>query len=317
MDPSFYKSLVVVNKSARNGRAMKIWRNIRMDVLRRIPGYFDEIAFSPGDDLQNEIKRYIREKHINCIISAGGDGTVNHILNHLLRIEGLNSDKYYIGGVGLGSSNDFIKPCLTRIGNVPIRLEFSSPKIQDIGVVKFHDRNNELFTRYFIINASIGVAAEANLYFSCSDFFLNMIKKQSIQAAILFAAIRTIITYKNIHASLIYNGTTKKLDLVNLSIIKNNFISGRFHYDQQVFPDDGFLGLNYCHDMTKVELIRTLMGLYDGHFSGKPKTYTARTKELVLTPEKSVAIETDGEIFRGSDIQFSILPKAIHVLGLK
>jgi diacylglycerol kinase family enzyme len=68
--------------------------------------------------------------------------------------------------------------------------------------------------------------------------------------------------------------------------------------------------------MTKFELIRTLIGLYYGHFSGRPKTYTFRTKELKIKPEKFIAIETDGEVFQGTDIHFSILPRAIHVLGL-
>ena len=311
-----FRTLIVVNNSARNGEAKSIWKNIRSDVLRQIRGQTAEISFTSGDTVDEKLKTTIQNHRINCIISAGGDGSVNHIVNLLMNMQGQLSNHFYLGAIGLGSSNDFIKPVRTKIRNIPVRLGFDTSNFHDIGVVNYCSESNFQATRYFIINAGLGVVAEANSFFNSQDLFLGLLKNISTNSAIIYTAIRSIIAYKNIRILLIHNGLAKKLSLSNLSIIKNNFISGSFHYDQLVDPGEGRLGLNYCYDMTKWELIRTLIDLNSGNFTGKPKTHTSKITQLDIIPENQIAIETDGEVFLGKDIHFTVRQNAIQVLGL-
>jgi len=311
-----FRTLIIVNTYARHGKAKSVWEKIKKDVLCQIKGETIEILFSPGDPFNETVINLIQNQQINCILTAGGDGTVNYMLNLLMNTKGLLLNQFFLGGIGLGSSNDFIKPVKTKIKNVPVRMGFDTSQLHDVGVVQYCNENELPATRYFLINAGVGVVAEANLYFNSKAPLLGLFKRISTNFAIIYAALRSIKVYKNIHLIINENGLVKKLNLSNLSVIKNNFISGSFHYDQLVDSDEGCLGLNYCYDMTSGELIRTLIDLYSGIFSGKPKTYTSKITQLDVKPGNLIAIETDGEVFRGTDIHFRIRSMAIQVLGL-
>ncbi len=316
MESNIFQTLILINESAGNGRAGRIWKAIKSDILKQVPGHPIEITYSAGQNPNEKMKALLETGDINCLITAGGDGSMNHLLNLLFTLKGNHLDNLTIGGIGLGSSNDFIKPCKTRIRNVPVRLGFENCKKNDVGVLKFQDKNEKWHTRYFLINASIGVTAEANLLFNKGDWMLNFLKRHYVPAAIYYAGIKTILSFKNISVDLICQEKTVTLNLSNLAVNKHNYVSGGLHYDQNLKPDDAFLGLNYCYDMTVFELIRTLLDLRKGVFSGKQKRESVMVRELDINSEQYVAIETDGEIQQGGQIRFYIIPKAINVLGL-
>jgi len=316
MKANNFRTLIVINESAGNGRAGKLWKGIRTDILKRIPGHTIEIAYSSGQDPGERLMEFLETSQINSLIIAGGDGSVNHILNSLFTVKSHPLENLTIGGIGLGSSNDFIKPCKTRIRNIPVRLDFDNFTRNDVGVLKYQDENDKWHTRYFLINASIGVTAEANLFFNKGDRVLNFLKRQYFPAAMYYAAIKIILNYMNIKADLRYQDKTVTLNLSNLAVNKNNYVSGGLHYDQKLKPYDTYLGLNYCYDMSVFELVRTLIDLRKGIFSGKKKRESIMVRELSIDSERCVAIETDGEIQQGNHVRFSILPRAVNVLGL-
>ncbi len=311
-----YTTLIIVNANACNGKALKKWTCIQSEVMKLIPGIKYEMISYTHNTLDWKINEFIQNKDINCFISAGGDGSVNQLINILYRIFGHKLDHITIGGIGLGSSNDFIKPAKTLFRKIPIRLDYNNINHQDLGIVKFCDPQKNREMRCFIINASLGVTAEANGFFNSDNGIIHFLKDTSTMLAIWYAAIRSIFCYKNIPAIIRLNGTDAKMAISNMAVLKQNFISGGFRYDSLVSLNDGFLGLNYCYDMNKRELILTLSDLLNGHFSGKPKRITRKIKEFIVEPSANVAIETDGEVFYGRDIQFSVIPKAIKVLGI-
>jgi diacylglycerol kinase (ATP) len=311
-----YTTLIIVNAHACNGKALKKWACIQPEVTKLIPGIkYELISYTPSM-LQWKINEFIQRKDINCFISAGGDGAINHLINILYRIYGHKLDRITIGGIGLGSSNDFIKPAKKIFKKIPVRLDFDNIIQQDLGIVKFCNCKKNREMRCFIINASLGVTAEANGFFNSNNGIIHFLKDTSTMLAIWYAAIRSIFCYKNIPAIVRENGTDVKMGISNLAVIKQNYISGGFRYDSMISLDDGFLGLNYCYDMNKIELLHTLSDLLKGHFSGRAKRIARRIKEFSVKPHDNVSIETDGEVFYGKDIQFSVIPKAINVLGI-
>lgn len=311
-----FNTLIIVNANACNGKALKKWKAIRPDVVKLIRGTkYEMISHSPNT-LEGKINEFIHEKDINCFISAGGDGALNHLINILYRMLGPKLDQITVGGIGLGSSNDFIKPIKKIIKKVPVRLDFDNAQLQDLGIVKFSDCHEYSDQRCFLINASIGVTAEANSLFNSNNKSVHFLKGIEVKLAIWYAAIRSIIGFKNIPARVRLNGKDVQMSISNMAIIKQNFISGGFRYDSLVSLNDGFLGLNYCYNMNRRELLNTLSDLYKGCFSGKPKRISTKIKRFSVHPHQNISIETDGEVFSGRDIQFHVIPKAIKVLGI-
>ena len=309
------KPLILDNCSSKGGTAKRIWSGMKDEIINRFPVkpviFFYDFPFL-GDGY-SELDELIRENDINTLISAGGDGSVNYLTNYLADRECGN--KLSLGAIGLGSSNDFHKPIQNVINGIPLRLNYQNRIQSDLGKVEFCDSRGRQKSKYFIINASIGVTAEANLLFNRSSGLLPFLKKRWTNGAIIYSTLRTFLTFKNFSARLEFGGKVQSVNLSNLSVLKSPHVSGNMKYDQDINPGDGRLGLNYCCDLNIPDLLKLMNDLGKGRFEGKPKRFSYYTTSLRIQTEKPVALETDGEVEVGSNFIFSILPRAITTLG--
>lgn len=274
------KYAVLVNLDANNGRAARRWESIAAEVALRLPPGTRVISFHPPTDLKPILKALLQEG-VQGFVSAGGDGSANFLLNLLLRETGEDARPLILGGIGLGSSNDFIKPKQHFLQGLPTRLETQTASLVDVGKAEFRDTSGEWKVQYFIANASLGVTAEANWFFNHGDWFVQFTKDRWTDLAIVYAALRTIMRFKNFQAILAFEREVLETKLSNLAVLKSPYVSGSFHFDDPVQRDDGFFGLNACLDMKKTELLGVLAGLAKGHFRGRPKTLSIAKKRAV------------------------------------
>lgn len=253
---------IILNKNAGGGTALKNWEKIEHEVQKRFETI--ELFESQQPDLLRQvIAKSIQEQDYNFII-AGGDGTVNLFINNL--IEALNGEqinKIKIGVIGIGSSNDFCKPydLQSTIDKFPCKINFSSSMQRDVGIIKYRS-GTQFFHKYFLLNASIGVTAQANDYFNKPDKFLSFLKKYFKSLAIFYAAIKTIFTYKNFEVQIIVNPDKAYCYPVsNLSIIKNPNISGSLSYPIEADYQNGLFDIYLAHSMNSFDLIDLLRSL--------------------------------------------------------
>ena len=197
------------------------------------------------------------------------------------------------------------------IRGIPVQIHPNNNRFSDIGMVSYTDEKNELHSRYFIINASIGITADANQLFNQGDLFIRTMKSRFVGVTILYTALRTLATYKNKDVIIMDNGKSQELRVANISITKSPYISGSFHYDMCPARDSGKLGFHCSGDMTRWEIIKTLMDLSKGKYSGSPKRETEYLEKIRISSDLSMALETDGEVQMGRDFTFSVLPGAI------
>ena len=310
-----WKPAILVNRNAGARRGASRYGKIRDHVLQLLPVGTRERFTGNAGELQDHLRELIADG-CNCFISAGGDGSVNALLNALLGggIK-LNGKRIAIGAIALGSSNDFCKPVLHTILDTPVRLGVNGTSLQDVGCIRFKDEKGIWQTTYFIVNASVGVTAEANLLFNQKDFFLSITKERFVNLAIVYAAVRTILAYKNIPISMRFDQREYVGKTANVAILKNPNVSGSFRYDQQILPQDGFLGLNYCGDISRFQLLKTLIGLGRGEFIRRGSGSSEFVKNITIHSEVPIALETDGEVRLTEAMNFSVLPSSIHVLN--
>lgn len=315
------KPLVIVNLAANQGKGTRRWEKIAPRLRAMLPKETKYILYEPPFPLEDTLNEYVVKNNFNGVISAGGDGTVNLVLNTLMTLHGVKTEGVYLGGIGLGSSNDFVKPLEAAIDATPVRIRPENSLLADIGKVRFIGADGEKKTRYFIVNASVGITAEANANFNRGNQPVRFLKPRMLNLAILYTAVRTILTFKNFPVTLkikpVEQGTLQevKISLSNLSVLKNPHVSGSYTYDQDVKVDDGLLGVNYCGDMSKWQLLDVLWDLRRGRFSGKPKRFSLKASGLAVLPEKFVALEMDGEVVDATEAYFSLSRRKINLLG--
>ncbi len=154
-----------------------------------LPGDRLSVAESIGEALDRG------ERHF---VAAGGDGTVNLLLNTLLALKPERETGLAVGAIALGSSNDFHKPVQPWqcTGGISCKIDFSAATPRDVVHVSYSGKGGEA-CRFFLINASAGLTAEANAFFNNTDRLLGWLKQRYTDPAILYAAIRTILRYRN------------------------------------------------------------------------------------------------------------------------
>lgn len=303
---------IIINPHCHQGEGWKRWKQIRSGVLDRLPSA-KEIVTENTDALGLQLADIFNTHHESCIISAGGDGSIHLVANALLQLE--QPSRHALGAIGLGSSNDFLKPFQSFIGKVPMRINTNSYFLHDIGEVNYIDQNNVRQKKYFIINASIGVTAEGNWNFNNPGKILKWLKRIHTGAAINYTALTTIFAYRNKPVTLRFNEEETTMAISNINILKIPFVSGSLHYRQNILPDDGLLGLNICRDMKRMELIQTLMQLEKGNFVPGAKRVSTFTKKIQILSPAPIVFECDGETTESTHIEVIVRPKAITLLN--
>ncbi|MFN2438442.1 MAG: diacylglycerol kinase family protein [Chitinophagaceae bacterium] len=306
---------IIINPNCNQGRGWKRWLSIRSDVSKQLL-QAKEIVTEKGEDLSIQLKKILESNEEAFIISAGGDGSIHTLVNMLLKSGNSNKKNISIGAIGLGSSNDFLKPFQSVIKNIPVRINIARPYLlHDVGKAVYLDEKNNQKEKLFIINASFGVTAEGNWNFNNPRRLLKWLKTNSTRLAISYTAISTILSYKNKYATIRFNGEEQQLNISNINILKIPYVSGSLHYKQAILRDDGRLGLNICFNMNKRELLQTLFNLEKGRFTENNKRISTFANDFQLVSDIPIVFECDGETEKATCVQVSVIPKAIKILG--
>jgi len=306
--------LLLINPYSAGGSAISKWKRIEHFVARSVPKM--EIHSLDGKDRTSRLIGEALSAGETDFVAAGGDGTVNFTLNCLLDFAMPGQlAQLRLGAIGLGSSNDFHKPF--RLHQVPSRisckLDFSRSLLRDVGCLTY-DTSEGSTSVYFLINASCGLTAEANSFFNNPDRFLRQLKRLNTPTAIVYAATKTILKYRNIPVHL-DSGAGKDFTtpLTNLGVLKSPHFSGSLRYDTPNQLDSGQFIVTLCSDMTRWKVFHLFQSLSKGQFEHMAKTRSWGAQSLAISAEKPFAIEFDGEVTRTTTAKFTILPRHLKV----
>jgi len=304
------KAAVLINLSSNNGNACKKWLRIKSEVKKRLPEDTIYICYEMPVSLKNLMKSLISNERVTRFISAGGDGSVNLLINSLAQISP-GMEQFTFGAIGLGSSNDFLKPKTEKIKGIPVKLDFSKVIKSDLGKVTFSNDAKSQSTRYFAVNASLGFTAEGNRSFNRGDRIIRFLKPKSVNLAIFWTVLKTLFLFQNKTVKLCFNGKECTKQITNVSVAKNPNVSGSFRYDVVTAPDSGKLGFYLAEDFSKAGILKLLFNLLRNRFSQLKKCHVSMIDSIEIESDIPIALETDGEIYTGSRFTFSIVPKAI------
>lgn len=294
------------------GKGWSKWKKVEPALRHRFGAFEVEEIKSPSQ-LSNQIEEAI-EGGERLFIAAGGDGTVNLMMNALM-VSSVAKQEFTLGAVGLGSSNDYHKPFRheTFVRGIPTRMNWKKAFPCDMIRIRYRNSQNRALIRYSIINASIGITAQANALYNSRLPFIVQIKRFSHDGAVVASALKTIFSYRNIPCTLAWGKSeASRLHLTNLGVIKNPHFAGGLCYDTWVRPDDGKLGVNLCAGMTKFETIKTLARLYMRQFRDQPKIHSWYANKLSVASVLPFALEMDGEVVSAHHVEFELMPKAMR-----
>lgn len=304
------EALVVLNPAAHGGKGRKLWTRVAPAVAGRLIPLVVEI--DPDRGWHAAVRRAV-DDGIRVFIAAGGDGTVNALGNALIDSRnGHPLEDFTLGAVGLGSSNDYHKPFANRVRGIPLKTNPDAPYMRDVCRARYIAADGSEHLRHFIVSASMGATAEANAFFNSGDRFQRWLKPRWTGGAILYSALATIATYRNIPARMSLDGEELDCGITNLSILKTPYLSGSFRFDTPVAKDDGLLSVNLCAGLTRWATLGALADLARGRFMGRPGRHHWQAQSLTVVPARPAALELDGEVTVIRKVVFDLLQERIR-----
>jgi diacylglycerol kinase family enzyme len=303
---------VFLNPQSHHGRGWARWRRIEGELLRRLPAFALEEIASP-EELPHCVASALGRGETR-LIAAGGDGTVNLLLNAIMASP-VAAHEVTMGAIGLGSSNDSHKPFRPEafVRGVPVRIDFDNASLTDGIRLEYEQPDGRRDTRFCLNNASVGITAEANAFFNSRPAWLRAVHRVSANAAGMAAALRTLLTFRGVSCRMTAaDGGEQALAVANVALLKNPHVSGSFCYDIPIQPDDGQLGIAVCEQLSLLETVRMLVALRRHRFQGRPKTSSWLASAFSLSSECPFALELDGEVVQARSVRCTVVPRAVR-----
>jgi|GEM_PF-3802570 len=295
--------LIVCNPYAGGGKALQKWQKVEKTLQQP----FEVYLLSEEKDLVMTLRAAFQSGH-RLFVAAGGDGTANLLLNGLaMEFSEKEREEIVFGALPLGSSNDYHKP--------HGQSSFFESEKRDVLRFVLTGKEGVRKERFAFLNGSFGVTADGNASFNEPRAILSFLKWGSTHAAILFAALQAIWRAKKHRVKIEMDGDEKVFQVNNIGVIKSPFFTGDFSYRSSFKKGDGSYSLYVCHGMGLFGLLKVLWSLKRGRFKEGRKAFSVHldeTKSVMISTEKMLPFEYDGEIEWVEKVQVSLLKQYIR-----
>ena len=302
---------IICNPAAGSGKALQKWNSFQIVLDNSNLTY--KIFFTERPKHATDLTISAIKKGSRRIVSFGGDGTLNEILQGICLDTHFSINDIDLVVLGAGSSNDFEKTFDKKLWIEKIQ----GVETKTIDIVKLNYLNFECgkSTHYCINNSSIGIISEAGDLFNNARGLNKLIKKGSVNAGALIAGIQTILKFSGVTVNLKIDQVEKKINsLCNITIYKNTYVAGDMYYSKCVERDDGKLSVAIVESSSRFQLLKLIPSLYTGKALGRKGVDYAECKEIELETNNNLVIEADGEIIGTPPIKYTVLNKAVNVV---
>jgi diacylglycerol kinase (ATP) len=299
---------VVLNPAAGHGNGARLLPLIEAALTRHALDYDLVCTDYPGHAI--ELTRQAVQDGVELIVAAGGDGTLNEVVNGLMLSKLAGGRQPILGVLCAGRGNDFsgslgIPEDLDLACEL---LKLGQSRLLDIGRVTggIHPEG-----RYFINCVGVGFDAVATIEAAKLPRWGGFL-------SFLVAIIKTIFLYN--HASLAtieFSGQVIEQRSLMISIMNGRRLGGGFIMAPDSKPDDGLLDLCIAEQMSSFQMIRLVPLFMKGTQASKKTIKTGQAALIkIVALDGSLPAQTDGEIIstEGRSLTVELLTRQIKVI---
>lgn len=299
---------VIVNPEAGSGKAFHHWPGIKEELSRANINYthvLTERKFHAVELTVSAINKGYRK-----IISVGGDGTLNEIVNGLFIQKKVEPTDVTIGVIGVGTGNDWL-----RTYNIPDSyskmigiIKIGNTILQDIGKVDYFESRVSQ-SRYFVNAAGTGFDAQVALT-------TNKLKESGRSGKLLYriSLLQTLWKHKCTRLHLTINNQEISNKMFSLMVGIGKYNGGGMMQAPNAITNDGLFEITHVKKISRINFIRNLHRLFDGTILEHPKVLNFKSSNFSISSRPASNLEVDGESLGTSPFKFSILPKSLKII---
>ena len=295
---------IVVNPHSGNSNFKKSWEKITYILkLKNI-----NFSYSFTEYRKHEVilvDKAIEQGYRN-IISVGGDGTLHHVVNGIMKQRYIKTSKIKLGVIPLGTGNDWI-----RTYNIPNSIEKSinvilknTTVLQDIGCLTLLNGKKEYF------NNLAGTGYDGYVVKN-----LNYLKKMG-SLAFLVSGLYSLFSYKKTKYKIIINNKTINEQCLMILFGICKYSGGGLRVTKDPNPKDGLLDITIVKNISFLDLLFNIPKLYNGDIIHHRKVTNYKTRELKILDNYNSTIEADGEIIGNGSLYVTIVSNALQFFSI-
>jgi len=284
--------LFIVNPKAGNGKALKVSEKIqeRMKFLKK--DY--EIAYTKGPEDAITIAREA-SSFFNKIVSVGGDGTLNEVIN------GIAGSRAILGVIPAGTGNDFAKTIYSSLNIDDILKTIIDGEVKSIDIGKCNNK-------YFINIASAGIDAEI------AHRVQRVKKLLPGKLAYLNTLLKTLVTYKGINFNIKLDDVSFRANTLLITASNGKFYGGGMIPTPDADIKDGYFDVCHIKNLSKIKIIALLYKFLKGTHIQIKEVTIFKTKRLSIQANKNFIVNIDGETLETNEANFEINKEFINIL---
>jgi YegS/Rv2252/BmrU family lipid kinase len=280
---------IIFNPAARGGKAVLLYGE-----LKELVGTIPIFGATETDTIQ-ELAAAMAKQGYDHIIAAGGDGTVNGVINGigtadvLLSVLPLGTMNVFAYELGIRSSQ--LKKCWELI-------QLGRPRSVDLVSAN---------QKYFVQLAGVGLDA---MTVQATD--LQMRKTIGPVSYLLSAA--KVIGRPAPALRLEFEDSSESTGCFVL-IGNGRFYGGPFSLFQEARNDDGLLDLLIFKHQSYLDIFRYLQGVLIGNHTDLPDIEYRQVRSADVVSEEPVPLELDGDVSGSTPVHFQIAPQKLQVVA--
>ena len=302
-----FKTLLVVNPHSSGGRTGRNWPEVQRLTKDALGDFEFKLTTGLGEAVQ--ITREAVKKGFEMVVSVGGDGTNNEVVNGFFENSKMINPEAVFAIICSGTGSDFIKTA-----GVPRDYHESVPLLKgknfkniDLGWMKHKDHSGKMVERHFINIASFGMGG-------LSDYYVNKSKKLlGGKATFLLAAARAGLFYKNQLVKFkLDNGPEMERKIFNVAVANGRYFGAGMMVAPMAELEDGTFEIVILGDLGIPERLKLSAAIRTGAHMKMPKIEHFRAQHIVVDSPEIVLLDIDGEQPGSLPAEFKVLPKIIR-----
>jgi diacylglycerol kinase (ATP) len=296
------KIAFIVNPHAGNGSTGSNWPYIESVAKDRL-GHFETYMTQKSGDAVMVAENAVA-KNAELLVCVGGDGTLNEVINGVMRHEESIRSTVMVGFVPNGTGCDF-----ARTLPIPQNTEHAIDAIAgghvraiDLGRLSFRNHRGYESGRYFHNITSFGLGGEV------AQRVNRTTKAFGPFISFMWATLISIFLYgkKRIRIR-IDDGFEQGFTVWNVAVANGRYHGGGMQVAPNASLYDGLLNVTVIGDLTFPEVFLNLPKLYNGKIYDINKVAVLTGEKIEAFSDQPVLLDVDGE-------QPGMMPIVIHAV---
>jgi YegS/Rv2252/BmrU family lipid kinase len=290
MSSSFFKPFVLVNPNSSNGRTGRIWPEFSSCIQEHLGTY--EHAFTEHRGHGSILVREALAKGFDLIVSVGGDGTHNEVINGFFDGCELVNPDAAIAVATSGTGGDFRKTLGLAAGPHAALETLSGDTTTpiDVGRFTYKNTNGDSAMGYFLNVLSFGIGGLVDQKVNSTT------KALGGKTSFFIATLRALSQFRRQTVELsLDGGPATTLQIHNIAVANGRYFGGGMMIAPDADMSDGQFEVVSFVDMSTPSFMSLASSIYKGTHLSHPRVLHSRASRIEALSEDLVLLDVDGE----------------------